>query len=416
MLLFIIFVFIVALFITLYLRFPQLKAFRAIKKCKNQNTKQTFYLSLATNLGVGNLIGVSTAIYLGGPGVIFWMAFFAIFSSALAFLENYYAISAQINTKHGTFSGTCYTIIHFMNSRVSRIIAFVFSIFLILSNSIFFPPIQINAIVSIVNDKYQLILGIILVLLVLLVIIGGIKRILKITDRFVPLFCVGYFIILIIGILINFNQLDRIMNLILKSAFNFKTIGISGFISMLKTAISKSIFSNEAGLGTIPSLTGISDPKEKEVVSYYQLLGVIIDTVVFCSLTGIFILCFNDGFTGNIAMMLPYCFIKYLGNIGLVIYMIFITFFGLTSVFGLYYLGENNTMFISLYSKIPYGVIKLLYQCIFMVGIVIGIVGSFSSIMWLVDIGIMLLGTLNLVILCNIEKRHKLLKNNHKIT
>ena len=73
-------------------------------------------------------------------------------------------------------------------------------------------------------------------------------------------------------------------------------------------------------------------------------------------------------------------------------------------------------MFISLYSKIPYGVIKLLYQCIFMVGIVIGIVGSFSSIMWLVDMGIMLLGTLNLVILCNIEKRHKLLKNNHKIT
>ena len=96
--------------------------------------------------------------------------------------------------------------------------------------------------------------------------------------------------------------------------------------------------------------------------------------------------------------------------------MIFIIFFGLTSVFGLYYLGENNTMFISLYSKIPYGVIKLLYQCIFMVGIVIGIVGSFSSIMWLVDMGIMLLGTLNLVILCNIEKRHKLLKNNHKIT
>ena len=206
------------------------------------------------------------------------------------------------------------------------------------------------------------------------------------------------------------------MNLILKSAFNFKTIGISGFISMLKTAISKSIFSNEAGLGTIPSLTGISDPKEKEVVSYYQLLGVIIDTVVFCSLTGIFILCFNEGFTGNIEMMLPYCFIIYLGNIGLVIYMIFIIFFGLTSVFGLYYLGENNTMFISLYSKIPYGVIKLLYQCIFMVGIVIGIVGSFSSIMWLVDMGIMLLGTLNLVILCNIEKRHKLLKNNHKIT
>lgn len=416
MLLFIIFVFIVAVFITLYLRFPQLRILKRIKKCENKKTKQTFYLSLATNLGVGNLIGVSTAIHFGGPGVIFWMAFFAIFSSALSFIENYYAISSQVKNKYGTFSGTCYTIIKFINGKYAKILAFIFAIFLILSNSIFFPPIQINAIVSIINDKYQVIFGIVLVVLVLIVILGGIKRILKITDCFVPILCILYFLILFCGILISFNKIGTIINSIFKTAFNLKTIGISGFVSMLKISISKSIFSNEAGLGTIPSLTGISDPKDKEIVSYYQMLGVIVDTVILCSLTGIFILCFNDGFNGKIELMLPFCFNNFLGNIGLVIYAVFIMFFGLTSVFGLYYLGENNAMFISLYSKMPYCLVKLLYQCFFMIGIVIGIIGSFSSIMWLVDIGIMLLGTLNLIILCNIERRHKLLKNIHKIT
>ena len=270
--------------------------------------------------------------------------------------------------------------------------------------------------VSIVNEKYQFLFGVILVFFILLVILGGIKRILKITDNFVPIFCILYLLILITGILINYNKLGYIIKLIFQSAFNVKAAGISAFITMFKTAITKSIFSNEAGLGTIPSLTGISDINEKEVVSYYQLLGVIVDTVVFCSLTGIFILCFNEGYTGKIELLLPYCFNKYLGNIGLVIYYILIIFFGLTSVFGLYYLGENNAMFISQYSNILYKDIKLLYQFGFIIGIVIGIVGSFAKIMWLVDVGILLLGSLNLFILCYVEKRYKLLKNIHKIT
>lgn len=416
MLVFMILFFLIAIFMTIYLKFPQFRVFKNIKKCNNIKTKQTFYLSLATNLGVGNLIGVSTAIFLGGPGVVFWMALFAFFSSSLAFIENYYAIDSQVKTKEGTFAGTSYTIVKYSNNKNRHLIGLIFAFFLVLSNTIFFPPIQINAIVNIVSDKYQIILGSFVVVVILLTIMGGIKRILKITDFFVPIVSILYFIIVLLGILLNYQQLDNILKNILDSAFNIKSIGVSAFFSMIKISISKSLFSNEAGLGTIPSLTGVSDKEEKEVVCYYQVLGVIIDTVVLCTMTGIFILCYGEGYNGNIEYLLSNCFKDFLGNFGLVIYDIFIVFFGFTSVLGLYFLGENNIMFISMYSKLSFKTIKFIYQIVFMIGIVIGIIGTFSNIMWLLDIGILIIGTLNILILIKIENRQKLLKNIHKIT
>ena len=110
MILFMIFFFLVSIYMTIYLKWPQFKAFKNIKKCKNKKSKQTFYLTLATNLGVGNLVGVSAAIKLGGPGVIFWMALFAFFTSSLAFLENYYAVKSQTTIDNQQFAGTSYTI------------------------------------------------------------------------------------------------------------------------------------------------------------------------------------------------------------------------------------------------------------------------------------------------------------------
>lgn len=416
MLIFMILFFIIAIIVTVYLKFPQLRVFKEIKKCKNIKTKQTFYLSLATNLGVGNLIGVSTAIYIGGSGVIFWMAIFSLFSSALAFFENYYAITAQVNTKYGTFAGTCYTFVKYLNGTTGKILALIFSIFLIFTNTLFFPPIQINAIVSSFPEKYSLLFCIILILIILIIVFGGIKSILKITDKYVSVFAITYFIVLVVAILLKFDELGKVIKEIMHSAFNIKTVGVSSFFMMFKTGISKSIFSNEAGLGTMTSLNGVSDKNEIKVVSYFQLLGVIIDTFVLCTLTGIFILMYNFGFAGDITDMLKYCFNQYLGKFGLTLYVIFITFFGFVSVLGLYYLGENNLMYLVINHRLSFSKTKLLYQLLFIIGIIIGVFGSFKSIMWLVDISIIILGTINILTIVRIEYCQKLLKNNHKIT
>ena len=112
--------FISSIVLTIILKFPQLKIFRVIKKCKNKNVKQMFYLSLATNLGVGNLIGVSSALYYGGPGVIFWMAIFAFFSSSFAYLETKYSILSKVIIDNEQRTGTCYTIRKFINNKVGN--------------------------------------------------------------------------------------------------------------------------------------------------------------------------------------------------------------------------------------------------------------------------------------------------------
>ena len=143
--------FISSIILTILLKFPQFKIFKKIKNSKNKKTKQMFYLGLATNLGIGNLVGVSAAIYYGGPGVLFWMSLFAFFSSSFAYLEAKYAIKSRVLVDDTFRTGTCYTIINNFKGKMGISLACVFAVILLVTNSIFFPPIQVNAIVNIFN-------------------------------------------------------------------------------------------------------------------------------------------------------------------------------------------------------------------------------------------------------------------------
>ena len=185
---------------------------------------------------------------------------------------------------------------------------------------------------------------------------------------------------------------------------------------MLSVALSKSLFSHEAGLGTIPSLTGVADKEEAEIVGSYQLISVIVDTVVLCTMTGIFILMYSNYENLNIHEILRVAFENYIGKFGLVIYSLFVIFFAVSSVIGQYYLGETNMMFLIKDRKTKNKWTKICYQSLFMIGISIGIFGTFDNIMELLDFGILILGTLNIVVLLLIERCQKLLKNKHKIT
>lgn len=412
---FMLFFFAVAVIITFYLKFPQFKALKIVSKSKNKKSRQTFYLSLATNIGVGNLVGVSAAIFIGGPGVIFWMAVFAFFASALSYFENYYAIKSQVKIEDVCFSGTPYTISKYYNGKFKKQVSLIFALFLVLTNTVFFPPIQINAIVLLFNSDWKLIFSIILIISISLIILKGIKAILKITDSLLPIFAILYFVFLIIGILYKISELNDVLYNILKNAFNLRTIGTSAFWSMMNVAISKSLFSHEAGLGTIPSLTGVSDKEEIETTCNYQLIGVFIDTVILCTMTGIFILLYSENSYDKVDM-LKHSFTNFIGKNGLIMYSLFIIFFGFTSVLGQYYLGENNIMFLSFQSKYKNSFWKLVYQILFIIGMIIGIFGTFKSALWLVDMGILILGTINLIVLIKIERCQKLLKNKHKIT
>ena len=399
--------FISSIVLTIILKFPQLKIFRVIKKCKNKNVKQMFYLSLATNLGVGNLIGVSSALYYGGPGVIFWMAIFAFFSSSFAYLETKYSILSKVIINNEQRTGTCYTIRKFINNKVGISISIIFAVMLLLTNSIFFPPIQVNAIINMFDHQYQLIFGIILFLLIAIITIKGIKMILKITDILIPYASVAYTILIIYLILCNYHTLLPTLKLIINSAFNVKSIGISGVLLCIQTAINKSLFSNEAGLGTMPSLLGEASVKYVEEVSNYQMLSVIVDTVVLCTLTGIFILQ-NHTLDGNVTLIFVESMTNSIGNIGLVISNIFIFIFGFSSIIGQFYLGESNALFFKKYYNIN---LKFIFNILFYIGIVIGIFLTFESVNKILDVGMVLLGLINILVIFVIRNKEK---NNKK--
>ena len=373
MLLFMITFFVAAIFITIYLRFPQFRILKKIKECKNKKTKQAFYLSLGTNLGVGNLIGVAAAIYMGGSGVIFWMALFAFFASSLAYLENYYAILAQVKTKYGTFSGTCYTIIKFLNGKSAKYIALIFSIFLILTNTLFFPPIQINAVVSVFPINYKLIFSIFLIIVILFIVFGGIKRILKITDKFVFIFTIMYFIILVVGILFKINDIKDVINDILINAFNLKCVGVSSFFSMFNIAITKSLFSNEAGLGSAPMAHASTSETNPVKQGLYGIFEVFMDTIIICTMTSLTLLCgylcgveVTWGVDAGTELIANSYSLMFGGQFGSLILAVCISLFAFSTILSWALYGSRCCEYLLGTKSIKY------YQVLFMIVIVIG--------------------------------------------
>ncbi|MBR2891682.1 MAG: alanine:cation symporter family protein [Bacilli bacterium] len=394
---------------TIYLKFPQFKIFKNIKKSTNKKNRQAFLLGLATNLGVGNLIGVGAAIYYGGPGVIFWMALFAFFASSFAYSETKYALNAQEFICGETRSGTSFVIKKYFNNKIGLILSIIFAIFLLLTNSIFFPPIQIHSIIKCVNKDFQLILGISLFLFILFITNKGTKTILKFTDLIVPIMSIIYCVTIIVLIILKIDTLVDTLKLIISHALNFRSLVSSGILITIEYGISKSLFSHEAGLGTMPSLIGVAEKEEQNQMCSYQVLSVLIDTVLLCTLTGIFILQVTKGvFLCEVSTVLSYCFELLLGKIGLVICSVFIFTFGMASVVGQFYLGQTNSLFFTFLSKRHQNnLFHIIFKGLFYLGILLGIFLSFDRINKILDLGMICIGILNITVIFIIQWREK---------
>ena len=416
MLYFMLFFLIAGIINSLFLKFPQFKIFKNIKNSKSKQTKQAFLLGLATNLGVGNLIGVGAALYYGGPGVIFWMALFAFFASSFAYSETKYSILSQISINNETRSSTSLVIKKYIKNKLGLVLSIVFAVFLILTNSIFFPPIQVHSIVNTFSDSRRLLLGMTLFVLIVLITNKGTKRILKVTDLVIPIISILYTAIILLLIILNKDNLLNTILTIFKCAFNYKSFFTSSIFITIEVGISKSLFSHEAGLGTMPSLIGVASKEEVNEMCSYQVLGVIIDTIILCSLTGIYILQVTNGkFDCEISDVLIFCFELSLGKIGLVICKLFIALFGFASIIGQYYLGQTNSLYFSYLMKNKHhSLFNFIFKIFFYGGVILGIFMSFEFINKLLDYGMVVLGVLNIVVIFTIQynekKRQKYLK------
>lgn len=406
---------IMSIFWTVYLKFPQFRVIKEVKKFTKKypkhDTFKTFLVSLATNLGTGNLVGVTTGIIIGGPGVIVWMWIFGFFSSALSYVENIYAIKYQEKIDGENRGGACYYILKGLNNPI---LSLAFAFFLLLTNTLFFPPIQVNTIIKsligvIPINRYAA--GICLIIFIILIVTKGTNKIINITNRIVPTMTISFMLVILVLLFLKIDVLWDSIKLIFNSAFNFKSIGISVLLNTITVGIKRSLFSHEAGLGTMPSITGMSNAPTPTIQGYFGMLGVYVDTLLMCTITGIVIVQLNIDFNQfEGADLVIEIFKSNFGIFGCLMGSIFLFIFAFSSLLGQYYLGESNALLFTKFCKIKGKNIIFIYQIIFIIGLIIGIYFNMQIIIGLVDIGLLLLGGTNIIVLCLLEKKDKIAK------
>lgn len=406
---------IMSIFWTVYLKFPQFRVIKEVKKFTKKypkhDTFKTFLVSLATNLGTGNLVGVTTGIIIGGPGVIVWMWIFGFFSSVLSYIENIYAIKYQEKIDGENRGGACYYILKGLNNPI---LSLSFAFFLLLTNTLFFPPIQVNTIIKsligvIPINRYAA--GICLIIFIILIVTKGTNKIINITNRIVPTMTISFMLVILVLLFSKIDVLWDSIKLIFNSAFNFKSIGISVLLNTITVGIKRSLFSHEAGLGTMPSITGMSNAPTPTIQGYFGMLGVYVDTLLMCTITGIVIVQLNIDFNQfEGADLVIEIFKSNFGIFGCLMGSIFLFIFAFSSLLGQYYLGESNALLFTKFCKIKGKNIIFIYQIIFIIGLIIGIYFNMQIIIGLVDIGLLLLGGTNIIVLCLLEKKDKIAK------
>ena len=258
---------------------------------------QALMVSTASRVGTGNIIGVSTAICLGGPGAVFWMWIMCIIGASSAFMESTLAqIFKQRDDDGGCYGGPAYYIQRAVKGH--RWLSILFCIFLLATYGFGFNMLcsynlqSSFAGYSFYHEKWTpVVIGAILALLVGYCLYGGGNRIVKITEYIVPIMGIFYVLISLIVIIVHITSIPHMFVMIFEDAFDFKSIfgGISG--SCMIYGIKRGLYSNEAGVGSAPNASAsatVSHPVKQGLV---QTISVYIDTMILCTATALMCLC-----------------------------------------------------------------------------------------------------------------------------
>src|SRR5690554_1654779 len=265
---------------------------------------QALSSAVAATVGLGNIAGIAIAIYMGGPGVVFWIWITALVGMAIKFYSCSLAIMYRGEDSNGRLQGgPMYFITQGMGKKAKPLAVFfcVAALFGVL------PAFTTNqftqTIMEVVNPNetianfgtegifyWKLTIGIILSILTSLVIFGGLQKIAKVATAIVPLMVLLYFFAVFYIMIINAGQIWPSFVLIFEEAFNFKTAVQGGLWGLIILGVRRAIFSNESGVGTAPMFHGQSKTKEPVREGLVAMLGPFIDTIVVCTLTAMVII------------------------------------------------------------------------------------------------------------------------------
>lgn len=393
-------------YFSIKLKFPQFKFGKILRSLKVQDNDngisplKTLSLTLAGRIGVGSIAGVALAIYLGGPGTIFWMWVIALVSGSLAYIETLLAVKYKVKTKFGEDEGG--PAYYIKDGFKSNPLALIYSLLVVIAYIVGFIPIQANTIVKSMDRAILLdhtLIGGIIALISLIIILGGIKKITKTTSKIVPIMTMLYVTLTLVAVFKNISVMPSIVYDIITSAFSFKPF-LSGFMVTLLIGVQRAIFSNESGIGLGAIAACASNSKNGARSGYIQVLGVYITTIIICTSTALMIL--TSGYDLNLENIngieiTSYAFNYHFGDLGNILLVICILLFSFSTILTGYYYCESSLCFIFGSYK------KIFLKFITAFSVFFGSVISPTTIWSSIDILVAILALINIFVLYSLS-------------
>jgi len=399
------------LYLTIRLRFVQLRGFKhAWQIIRGKYDKpadpgevshfQALSTALSATVGTGNIAGVATAIAFGGPGAVFWMWITALVGMATKFASCSLALKFRRFHPDGSVSGgPMYTLLYGLNFKT---LAILFAAFTLIASFGIGNMVQANSVVDGLAYvfpgviEYRLGIGVIIAILVGLVIIGGIKRIAKVTSRIVPFMAVFYCGAALVVLFLHIGQIPAAFATIFNLALNPWAAGGGAIGAAIQYGVARGVFSNEAGLGSAPMAHAAARTNEPVREGLVAMMGPFIDTIVICTMTALVIVIMGawgdarpDGLEG--AALSAYAFEQGLGGIGGWIVGIGLAFFAYSTMIAWSYYGDRSAEFL-------FGERAVMpYRVIFTVLVVVGAYVPLQLVWNFADIANILMAAPNLI-------------------
>jgi len=353
------------LYLSIGLKFMPIRmiseGFRLIFQGRKEDSKEgeispfnALMTSLSATIGTGNIAGVATAIFMGGPGALFWMWIAALLGMATKYAEAVLAVEYREKDEAGNHVGGPMYYIKNGLGKNWKWLGFTFAFFASIAGFGIGNTIQANSVSDVLEASFgipELYSGLVLAVLVGLVLIGGIKRIASLAGKLVPFMASVYLLAGLVILALNISDVPDALILIVKSAFT-GSAAAGGFAgasiwAALQFGVARGIFSNEAGLGSAPIAHAAAKTDSSVKQGLVAMMGTFIDTIIICSITGLAIILSGEYLSGSsganlsvlaFSKMLPYVG-EYVVSFGLII-------FAFTTIVGWSFYGEKSVYYI----------------------------------------------------------------------
>ncbi len=343
--------------------------------------------SLSATIGTGNITGVATAIFIGGPGALFWMWLTALIGMATKYAEAVCAVHYREVDEQGSYLGGPMYYIKNGLGKSWLWLGVLFAVFGALASFGIGNTVQANSVAHAMQTQFNIpvwLTGLVLVILTGAVVLGGIKRIAQVAGKLVPFMAIAYFLAGLLVLASHFSEIPAAFALIIDSAFNpvAATGGFAGasIIMAIQWGVARGIFSNEAGLGSAPIAHAAAKTDDPVRQGEIAMLGTFIDTIIVCSITGLAIVLtgvWSSGVKG--AALTMAAFDQVLPETGGMIVSLAQAVFAFTSILGWSVYGERCVEFL-------FGIRSvMIFRVLWIIAVPIGAMGELNFIWLLAD-------------------------------